>query len=49
MYDHPNHQPSATPIEGCFDCDREVGRPIKRCFGKGSSSSVVPPPKKKEE
>ena len=49
MYDHPNHQPSEAPVEGCADCDREIGRPIRRCFGDGSSSAVLPQPRKRGE
>lgn len=50
MYNHPErHEPSDKPVLDCPDCDREVGRPIKLCFGLGSSSAVVPPPKKTDE
>jgi len=42
MIDHSKHNSSLLPVLGCPDCDREIGRPIKRCFGKGSSTSVIP-------
>lgn len=44
MTDHSEHNSSILPVEGCPDCDREIGRPIIRRFGLGNSSSVIPSP-----
>lgn len=44
MTPHSEHNSSILPVEGCPECDKEIGRPIQRRFGLGSSSSVIPPP-----
>lgn len=47
--EHVNHDSSKAPVAGCPDCDREIGRPIPRRHGLGSSSVVIPrPPGEKE-
>ena len=44
MYDHPQyHKLSNTPIEGCLECDIEIGRPLKLSFGLGKSNIVIWP------
>jgi len=36
------HDSSRKPVEGCEKCDKEIGRPIKKRFGDGSSEQVIP-------
>lgn len=40
--DHVDHDSSLLPVEGCPDCDKEIGRPVPRGFGGGTSSTVIP-------
>lgn len=39
---HEEHDSSKHPIMGCEECDREIGRPIVRGFGKGKSTATIP-------
>lgn len=41
---HNEHNSQILPVEGCSECDKEIGRPIPKCYGLGKSSSVIPPP-----
>lgn len=41
---HSEHNSSVLPVEGCEECDREIGRPIPKCYGEGKSTSVIAPP-----
>ena len=36
------HDSAKQPVEGCKYCDKEINRPIQRCFGNGKSTSVIP-------
>lgn len=36
------HNSQVHPILKCIYCDKEINRPIKRCFGLGSSETVLP-------
>lgn len=42
MTPHSEHDPKVKPVEGCEECDKEIGRPIPLCYGAGRSSVVVP-------
>ena len=39
---HSKHDSSKYPVEGCIECDREIGRPIILKHGLGNSNIVIP-------
>lgn len=42
MSEHIYHNSSLYPVEGCKECDKEIGRPILLGFGDGLSNRVMP-------
>lgn len=36
------HNSNTLPIIGCTWCDKEINRPIQKCFGEGKGEEVIP-------